>query len=101
MILLLSSPSPTLRGQALRLLAQIFESETGTGDETLDDARAALLAVLERAHNDRDESVRVQAVAAVAAWPNRHEVAGDLRAIADSDHAQAVRYEAERALFKP
>jgi len=39
----------------------------------LDDARAALLAVLERAHNDQDESVRVQAVTAVAAWPSRHE----------------------------
>jgi hypothetical protein len=101
MILFLGSPSPTLRTQALRLLAQIFESERGTGDEVLDDARAALLAVLERAHNDRDESVRVQAVTAVAAWPNRHEVEGDLRAIAGADRAQAVRYEAERALFKP
>jgi hypothetical protein len=101
MILFLGSPSPTLRTQALRLLAQIFESERGTGDEVLDDARAALLAVLERAHNDREESVRVQAVAAVAAWPNRHEVEGDLRAIAGADRAQAVRYEAERALFKP
>jgi len=67
----------------------------------LDDARAALLAVLERAHNDQDESVRVQAVTAVAAWPSRHEVEGDLRAIAGGDPAQAVRYEAERALFDP
>ena len=63
-------------------------------------ARAALLAVLERAHSDAEESVRVQAVAAVAAWPNRHEVEGDLRAIAGADRAQAVRYEAERALFR-
>ena len=101
MIVLLGSPSPTLRSHALRLLGQIFGSERGTGDEVLDDARAALLAVLERAHNDRDESVRVQAVAAVAAWPNRHEVEGDLRAIAHADGAQAVRYEAEKALFKP
>ena len=85
----------------MRLVAQIFESERGTGDDVLDEARAALLAVLERAHNDRDESVRVQAVAAVAEWPNRHEVEGDLRAIANADGAQAVRYEAERALFKP
>lgn len=96
----LGSPSPTLRSHTLRLVAQIFESERGTGDEVLDDARAALLAVLERAHNDTEESVRVQAVAAVAAWPNRHEVEGDLRAIAGADRAQAVRYEAERALFK-
>jgi len=101
MILLLGSPSAALRSQALRLVAQIFESERGTGDDVLDEARAALLAVLERAHNDRDESVRVQAVAAVAEWPNRHEVEGDLRAIANADGAQAVRYEAERALFKP
>jgi len=101
MISLLTSPSPLLRSHSLRLITQIFESEAGTGDEMLDDARAALLAVLERAHNDQDESVRVQAVTAVAAWPSRHEVEGDLRAIAGGDPAQAVRYEAERALFRP
>jgi hypothetical protein len=100
MIPFLGSPSPTLRSHSLRLIAQVFGSEHGTGDEVLDDARVALLAVLERAHNDGDESVRVQAVAAVAAWPNRHEVEGDLRAIAGADRAQAVRYEAERALFR-
>jgi hypothetical protein len=100
LLLLLRSPSPALRSLSLRLIAQVFRSEKGTGDEVLEDARMALLAVLERAHNDGDEAVRVEAVAAVAAWPDRHEVEGDLRAIASDDRAQSVRYEAERALFK-
>jgi hypothetical protein len=97
---LLTSPSPSLRGHSLRLIAQIFGSGGATRDEFLDEARAALLAVLERAHGDGDESVRVLAVAAVAAWPNRREVEGDLRAIAGGDSAQSVRYEAEKALFR-
>ena len=97
---LLRSPSPALRGLALRLIGQIFTAEKGTGDEVLEDARTALLAVLERAHDDGDESVRVEAVAAVAAWPNRRDVEGDLRAIASDDRAQSVRYEAEKALFR-
>ncbi len=100
LISFLGSPSPGLRSRSLRVIAQVFGSERANGDETLDEARAALAAVLERARNDRAESVRVQAVAAVAAWPKRRDVEGDLRAIAGTDEAQSVRYEAERALFK-
>ena len=81
------------------MIGQVF-SAGRLEDEVLDEARAALAAVLEKARNDQDESVRVQAVAAVAAWPNRAEVEQELKAIAGTDAAQAVRYEAERALFE-
>ena len=96
----LASPSPALKTRSLRVIGQVFGSGRANADEALDEARAALAAVLERARNDSDESVRVQAVAAVAAWPKRRDVEGDLRAIAGTDQAQAVRYEAEKALFK-
>ncbi|HYS78765.1 MAG TPA: hypothetical protein VEO94_07985 [Candidatus Dormibacteraeota bacterium] len=99
LLLLLNSRSMTLRTGSLRVLGQVF-STGRLADEALDGARAALAAVLERARNDPDESVRVQAVAAVAAWPNRAEVEQELKAIAGTDSAQAVRYEAERALFE-
>jgi len=99
LLTLLNSPSVALRTGSLGVIAQIF-SAGKMGDETLDEARAALAAVLERARNDPEESVRVRAVAAVAAWPERREVEQELKAIAGTDRAQAVRYEAERALFK-
>jgi hypothetical protein len=100
LISFLRSPSPALRSRSLRVIAQVFGSERGTGDDVLDDARAALAAVVERARNDANETVRVQAVAAMAAWPNQRDVESDLRAIAGADAAQAVRYEAEKALFR-
>jgi hypothetical protein len=96
----LTSVSAALRERSLRLIAQVFAAERGSGDEHLDDARTALLAVLERAHNDADEAVRVQAVVTVAAWPNRRDVEGDLQGIAGTDRAQAVRYEAQKALLQ-
>jgi len=96
----LASSSPALKTRSLRVIGQVFGSGADRGDEALDEARAALAAVLERARNDSNESVRVQAVAAVAEWPKRRDVEGDLRAIAGTDQAQAVRYEAEKALFK-
>ena len=99
LLLLLNSRSVVLRADSLRVIAQVF-SAGRLEDEVLDEARATLAAVLEKARNDQDESVRVQAVAAVAAWPNRPEVEQELKAIAGTDEAQAVRYEAERALFE-
>lgn len=96
----LASPSPALKAQSLRVIAQVFGSRRVSEEEDIDTVRSALAAVLERARNDPDETVRVQAVAAIAAWPRRHDVEGDLRAIAGTDQAQAVRYEAEKALFK-
>jgi len=97
---LLASPSPPIRIGSLRVMAQIFASGR-IGDDSLDAAQTALAGVLERARNDPDEEVRTQAVLSLAAWPNRREVQGELRAIAGTDKAQAVRYEAERALLRP
>jgi hypothetical protein len=96
----LGSPSATMRTGSLRVIAQIFASGKG-GDDSLDEARAALAAVLERARNDGDETVRAQAVAAMAVWPDRREVEGELKTIAGTDRSQSVRYEAEKALFRP
>ena len=96
---LLNSRSVALRAGSLRVISQIF-SAGRIGDEALDESRAMLAVVLERARNDPEESVRVQAVAAVASWPNRPDVEQDLKTIAGTDTAQAVRYEAEKALFK-
>jgi len=95
------SPGPSLRNAALRVVVQVFGSMGADGGDLPDEARSARALVLERARNDTDESVRAQAVTALAAWPKRSEVEGDLRAIAATDAAQAVRYEAQRALFKP
>jgi hypothetical protein len=97
---LLGSPSPPIRTGSLRVMAQIFASGR-IGDDSLDAAQSALAAVLERARNDPDDDVRTQAVLSMAAWPNRREVQGELKAIAGTDKAQAVRYEAERALLRP
>lgn len=98
---LLQSPSAAIRARSLRLLGQAFAAGDREGSaEAGDPARAALAGVIERARNDRDESVRVEAVMAIAAWPGRREVESELRAIAAQDPAQAVRYEAEKALYR-
>jgi hypothetical protein len=97
---LIRNPSPSLRARSLRLVTLLFG---GTGsaleEDPLDLARETLALVRERARNDPDEPVRVQAVLALAAWRDRHEVAGDLQAIARQDRSQLVRFEAERALL--
>lgn len=98
---LLRSPSAAIRSRTLRLLSQAFSMggrDDGAGAD--DRARMALAGVIERARNDQDEAVRVEAVAAMAAWPARREVEPELRAIAAQDPAQAVRYEAERSLYR-
>src|SRR2546425_9883990 len=48
----LSSSSPALKTRSLRVIGQVFGSGADRGDEALDEARAALAAVLERARND-------------------------------------------------
>jgi len=105
LIHLLQSPSPGLRVRSLALVGQIFSSrpsvpESVSAEEALDEAGQALAAVLERARNDPDAGVRVQAVQALAAWPAPPDVEADLRAIASQDASQEVRFEAERALFR-
>lgn len=101
---LLASPSPTLRLGSLRLMQQVFadsgRAHPESTDQAIVEADQALASVLERARNDPDEQVRVAGVAALAAWPERSQVEGDLRAIARQDPAQAVRFEAERALYR-
>ncbi len=99
---LLASPSPGLRLRSLRLIGATFPTLEGSVANGIadDQASAVLAAVLERARNDAEDAVRVEAVAAAAAWPSRIEVEAELRAIAAKDPAQAVRYEAERALFR-
>ena len=100
LVALLRSPAPGVRGRALRLVAEVFASTGGDGrDDQPDQGGVALAAVLERARNDPNEDVRVEAVAALAAWPVRRQVEEDLKAIAALDPAQAVRYEAQRILF--
>jgi len=105
LIRLLRNPSPRLRIRSLTLVQQIFSSRpplprSGSAEEALDEAGESLAAVLERARNDPDAAVRVQAVQALAAWPEHADVEADLRAIASQDASQEVRFEAERALFR-
>jgi hypothetical protein len=111
LVRLLQSPRASLKRAALRLLTQIFpspasdtgpyvaaETEAGAPDPE-EEARVALASVIERARNDPDESVRAAAVVAMGAWTDPADTDPDLRAIAASDPAQGVRYEAEKILF--
>jgi hypothetical protein len=103
LVALLRHRAPVIRSRALILLRQIFS--TGMVDDTgagigPDQAFATLGAVIERARNDDSADIRLVAVAAMAAWPARHDIEPGLRAIADQDPSQMVRYEAERALFR-
>jgi hypothetical protein len=100
LIPLLTSPSPGIRSQSLRMMKQIFSS--GRNDpigESPDQAEFALAAVIERARNDEKAEVRVLAIKTMAAWPNPRRIEAELRAIAAQDRSQDVRYEAERALY--
>lgn len=100
---LLESPASSVRARSLGLLREIFSgvAVSASHDSLPDQAESTLSAVLERARNDGSEEVRVQAVTALAAWPVRSQVEGDLKAIAGQDPAQSVRYEAQRALLAP
>jgi hypothetical protein len=103
LVALLSQRSPGIRSRALQALEQVFssgvveETERGIGPEL---ARSTLGAVIERARNDEDKTVRVRAVTAMAAWPVRADIESGLAAIAVNDPSQLVRYEAERILFR-
>lgn len=109
----LRSPRSTLRTAALRVLAQVFAADRGTtGNDDFgageasgsidlqEKGRIALAAVVERARNDADEAVRIAAVQAIGAWPDKADTDSHLRIIAASDSSQTVRYEAKRILFK-
>lgn len=101
LISLLQHPAPAVRSKSLRVLGEVFSgwASASGADGPPDQGESALAAVLERARNDSQEEVRVRAVAALASWPVRARVEGDLKAIAGQDPAQAVRYEAQKALL--
>jgi hypothetical protein len=94
---LLSDPAPGIRERLLRLIRPLLAS--AIADSPAESETLALEAVRERAYNDADDNVRAEAVRTMAAWVHREDVIGDLRAIADHDVSQAVRYEAKRTLF--
>jgi hypothetical protein len=101
LIPLLTSPSPGIRSRGLRLMEQIFSSiRHDPMGESPDQAEFALAAVIERARNDEKTEVRVLAVRTMAAWPDLGKIEAELRAIADQDRSQDVRYEAERVLYR-
>lgn len=95
---LVGDSSGLTRVSALTLLTLIFAATDA--DHADDERRAALTLVLGSARGDAVESVRIESVRALAAWPIVQDVAGDLRAISKQDSAQSVRYEAERSLFR-
>ena len=102
LISLLGSPAPGVRIRSLRLFGQVFSASAAGRVDEADPGmrRTALQEVIERARNDPDAAVRVGAVAAMARWPRFADIESELRAIADFDREQMVRYEAERALFR-
>ena len=95
---LLADPSPRIRSRALTLTAQVFRASDAVG--ATEDERSALGLVLERARNDLDETVRVESIRALGAWPRPADIDAELKSIAKQDTSQSVRYEAERLLFR-
>ncbi|MGH9748922.1 MAG: hypothetical protein ACRD5D_09730, partial [Candidatus Polarisedimenticolia bacterium] len=109
LLALVRSPRSPVRAGALVLLGRLFRTGASgvevragasSGDPFPDQLRAALAAVIESARNDPEVPVRVAAVAAMGKWPTGSDTTQELRAIAGADPDQAVRYEAERILFK-
>ena len=97
---LLGDPSPRIRSRVLPLIAFLFASGGMTGMPEPPEQKDALGMVLERARSDSDERVRAESVRALGAWSSPKEILGELKAIAQQDPSQLVRYEAERLLFK-
>jgi hypothetical protein len=88
---------PAVRRLALRMqaeaLGQLGADEAGEGE------RSVLESIRMRAHADPDESVRVEAIRTLGAWPVKDDVVPDLQSLGVQDEAQSVRYEARRLLF--
>ena len=94
----LDGPSVPFREFSARCLGQVFEESRRTHDvlETEDHVRDLLL---HTAMNDRSESVRVESIKALQArWDDA--LVPSFRQIALEDPSQAVRYEAERAIYR-
>ncbi len=101
LIPLVTDPAPGIRARSLRMIGRIFGSSRldPIGDSP-DQAQHALAAVIERARNDEDADVRIDAVRAMSDWPDHGSIEAELRAIAAGDPSQEVRFEAERALYR-
>jgi len=94
----LNDPSPRRRIQALRLIEELF-TDLKPADRSPELEDEALQPVIVVARNDADEETRVRAVDTMAAWGGE-EVTRALKAIAELDTAQAVRYQAQVRLLR-
>lgn len=93
----LEGPSVPFREQAARTLGQVLEESRRTDSilETEDHVRDLLL---HKAMNDDSETVRVESIKALeASWDDA--LVPSFEQIALEDPSQAVRYQAERAIY--
>lgn len=96
--LLARDPLPAIRGRAIAIIGDVLKDP---GDEMAQEARRTALELCRvLARNDAVGTVRIEAIRALGSWQERGDVIPDLRAIAGIDPDQAVRYEAERVLFR-
>jgi len=94
----LDSETVAFRQKAVRCFGQVFEATSPqAGDLPTEDHIRDLL--LNKAMKDASEEVRVESIKALGAWRDR-DLAASFRAIADQDPSQAVRYQAERAIYE-
>jgi hypothetical protein len=94
----LDSETVAFRQKAVRCFGQVFESTSReAGDLPTEDHIRDLL--LNKAMKDPVADVRVESIKALGAWQD-HDLAASFRAIAAQDPSQAVRYEAERAIYE-
>jgi hypothetical protein len=91
-------PSPPRRAQALKLLGRLFRTLKPeiAADDVIQDALSRTLIL---ARNDPEESVRVASVEALGFWSG-DEALATLKAVADQDPAQSVRFEAKVILLR-
>ena len=93
----LDAQAVPFRQQAARALGQVFE-EYRYKDEVLDSEDHMRDLLLHKAINDQSEVVRVESIRALEAkWDEA--LLPSLRRIAEEDPSQAVRYQAERAIY--
>jgi hypothetical protein len=94
----LDGPSVPFREQSARCLGQVFE-ETRRADDVLETEDHVRDLLVHTAMSDQSPSVRVEAIRALEAkWDAA--LVPSFRRIAGSDPSQAVRYEAERAIYR-
>ena len=94
----LESRHDAFRGDALGVLAQIFESGKRRGTR-LDNEDHVVARILTAAITDDNPDVRVRAVRALQAF-GRPEILPPLREVAKDDPSQHVRYQASLSLYQ-